>query len=85
MKVYLHVHRADRSGKCYWASTIEGHDDLFGLHPDFGHAEPVKEEDVPELAVKLCAQFETYMEFIGVPVTQPDIIPNRIRELIRLD
>lgn len=85
MKVYLHVHRGDRPGKCYWVVAVEGHTKVFGLHPDFGHAEPVDEKDVPEVAAMLCAQFEVYMEFFGVPVSQPDKIPDSIRELIRLD
>lgn len=83
MKIYVRVHRADRPGKCYWVCEVEGFG--HGLHPDFAMADAFDEIELPTIATSMCAQFGVAMEFIGVPVSQPDKIPSKIRQLIRLD
>lgn len=83
MKIYVHAHRADRPGKCYWVCEVGSR--VNGLHPDFGMADVFDEIELPTIATSMCAQFGVAMEFIGVPVSQPDMLPASIRELIRLD
>lgn len=83
MKVYIHVHRQDRPGKCYWVCTVEGR--VSGLHPDFGMADVYDAREVPTIAVSMCEQFRVGMEFIQVAVSQPDAVPKPIRALVGLD
>lgn len=82
MRTYVHVHRADRPGKCYWVSDVG--DGVSGLHPDFAMADTYAATEVPALAVSLCRQFEVPMEFVQVPVDQPSLIPAEVRELLNL-
>lgn len=83
-KVYVHVHRADRPGRCYWAALVENRNRVFGLHPDFGHAEPVAERDVIDVANGLSAQFDTCLELLLIPACQPEAVPKPLRERLRL-
>lgn len=80
MKYLVHIHRADRPGKGYWASNApEG---CVGLIPTIESADAYSKPEIRVLADILPAQFGTRMEFMLVPEAQPDLVPKRIRALL---
>ena len=83
-KVYIHVHRADRPGKCYWVSQVSDDPALYGLSPSIFHAEEVAMSEVNGIAMQIALQFETYIECFTAKCEDPDLVPSHIRSLVGL-
>lgn len=81
MKVYVHVHRADRPGKCYWLCIEDG---VCGLHPEFMMASVIDDDKFLSVSQKLADQFGVPLGTSTVHAVATELIPPKLRSLLKL-
>jgi hypothetical protein len=79
MKVYLHAHIATHPNTCFWVDE----DEKLSVHAE--HAFEFEEEQAHGAALRCAVHYKVPIEFIWMPVEQPDALPDNIRKLVKLD
>lgn len=81
MMFYIHVHRDDRPGGCYWVFK-DGM--VYDLHHDFAFAEAIHIDDVLRVVHRIGERIKYPLEFSTVTTEQPNEVPSHLRKLLRM-